>query len=116
MDKNKLIETIKTMRRILEILEAGLEDIEIATGLREKEPDAVEEMKKDFPRLQELCVEKSRAGFTEKVREMITKRGFNKLSEVGPAYYQVAQVGGSNVLEVYDLPKIWKILLHLMQR
>lgn len=88
MDKNKLIETIKTMRRILEILEAGLEDIEIATGLREKEPDAVEEMKKDFPRLQELCVEKSREGFTEKVREMITKRGFNKLSEVGPAYYK----------------------------
>ena len=53
------------MRHILEVFEAGLQDIEIATGLRDKEPDAVKEMKKDFPRLQELCVEKSRAGYTK---------------------------------------------------
>lgn len=87
MDKEYLIRSIKGIRDILKVLEGALQDIEIATGLREKEPDKIKEMEALFPRLRELATEKSRAGFTEQVRQMITKRGYNKLSEVGCLYY-----------------------------
>lgn len=88
MDKDYLIRSIEGIRHILQVLEGALQDIEIATGLREKEPDKIKEMESLFPKLRELATEKSRLGFTEKVREMITKRGYNKLSEVGCLYYE----------------------------
>lgn len=88
MDKEYLVRSIKGMRDILNIAEACIQDIEIATGLREKEPDKIQEMLDLFPKLRDIATEKSRAGFTEKVRECITKRGFKKLSDVAPIYYE----------------------------
>jgi len=54
-----------------------------------KEPEPVKEEKKalTLEDVRTILAEKSRAGFTEQVREIIAKHGAKKLSEINPSEY-----------------------------
>ena len=54
-----------------------------------KEPEPVKEEKKELTLedVRTILAEKSRAGFTEQVREIIAKHGAKKLSEINPSEY-----------------------------
>lgn len=58
----------------------------------EPETDIAEPAKEEKPIILEdvrtILAEKSRAGFTEQVREIIAKHGAKKLSEIDPAEYE----------------------------
>ena len=69
-----------------ELRRMAQEMISLAARLEEKE--APEEVKKlSFTDVRKLLAEKSRAGHTAKVKELLIKHGAEKLSEIDPKEY-----------------------------
>lgn len=53
-----------------------------------KEPQPETEKPLTLEDVRAVCADKSRSGFTEEVKEILTKHGADKLSEVDPAEYK----------------------------
>lgn len=80
---SQVVEKLKTVQEILDEIMSDL------AGAAEEEPTAAPE-KPDL-KLEDVrakLAEKSRAGHTSEIRELLIKHGASKLSEVDPVEYQ----------------------------
>lgn len=56
--------------------------------VEEPKPEAPEERALTLEDVRAVCADKSRSGFTAEVKEILSKHGVEKLSEVNPAEYK----------------------------
>ena len=86
MEKKKLMKAIaKDLRELadhIEMLETA-EEVETNEGSKDvKEPTI------PFEKVRKLLAEKSQAGYTAEVKELINKYGATKLSDIAPEHYE----------------------------
>ena len=86
MEKEKLVKAIaKDLRKLADHIEmlGTTEEVETNEASKdEKEPTI------PFEKVRKLLAEKSQAGYTDEVKELINKYGATKLSGISPEHYE----------------------------
>lgn len=80
---NQVVEKLKTVQDILDEIMRDL-----AEGASAEEPAEPEKLELKLEDVRAKLSEKSRAGHTAEIRELLIKHGASKLSEVDPVEYQ----------------------------
>lgn len=95
MDKNLLQNIAKNLRSLADSLTAvinAMADEKTTGSPAPTQPESV-----SFEEVQAVLVGKSRAGHTDKVRDLLAKYGAKKLSEVDPAHYAALMAEGKKL-------------------